>query len=116
MSVGRPAVSSSEWTSHLRQLLFAVTEVIDVDDRHLVEREHGPLLHATQDDGIQLGVVVQQGAVDLQPQQVGGEVDVLDARGKLARLGCQHLSRLSRPQHLPSGREKGCNVAPASEG
>lgn len=60
--------SWSEWTSQIRQLLLAVTQVIDVDDRHFIERQHGPLLHPTEDNSIQLRVVVQQRAVDLQTQ------------------------------------------------
>ncbi|TNN44724.1 hypothetical protein EYF80_045064 [Liparis tanakae] len=94
------AVSSfAERTSHVQQLLLAVAQVINVDERHLIEGQHRPLFDPVQDHGVQLGVVVQQGAVDLQAQQVGGEVDVLDARGKLACLGRHHLgpeySRLS---------------------
>lgn len=91
----RLAVSSvSEWTAHIRQLLLAVAQVTDVDDGHLVEGQHGPLLDPTQDDCIQLGVVVQQRAVDLQAQQVGGEVDMFDVRGKLACLGGHQLGGL----------------------
>lgn len=102
-----PAVSPvSERTSHIGQLLLAVAQVTDVDDGHLVEGQHGPLFHPAQDDCIQLGVVVQQRAVDLQAQQVGGEVDVFDVWGKLARLGGHQLGGLPRPQHLPSGQKK----------
>lgn len=84
----------SEGPSHIGQLLLAVAQVADVDDGHFVEGQHGPLFDAAQDDGVQLGVVVQQGAVHLQAQQVSGEVDVLDIGGKLASLGCQHLGGL----------------------
>lgn len=105
VAVARPLLPAAgpvpEGPSHLRQLLLAVAQVADVDDGHLVEGQHGPLLDAAQDDGVQLGVVVQQGAVHLQAQQVGGEVDVLDAGGELAGLRRQHLGGLPRPQHLP---------------
>lgn len=105
VAVARPLLPAAgpvpEGPSHLRQLLLAVAQVADVDDGHLVEGQHGPLLDAAQDDGVQLGVVVQQGAVHLQAQQVGGEVDVLDAGGELAGLRRQNLGGLPRPKHLP---------------
>lgn len=105
VAIARPLLPAAgpvpESPSHLRQLLLTVAQIADVDDGHLVEGQHGPFLDAAQDDGIQLGVVVQQGAVHLQAQQVGGEVDVLDAGGELAGLRRQHLGRLPRPQHLP---------------
>lgn len=109
VAVARPLLPAAgpvpEGPSHLRQLLLAVAQVADVDDGHLVEGQHGPLLDAAQDDGVQLGVVVQQGAVHLQAQQVSGEVDVLDAGGELAGLWRQHLGGLPRPQHLPPAEQ-----------
>lgn len=83
------AVSTlSKRPSNIRQLLLAVTQVTNVNDRHFIERQHGPLFHPAQNDSIQLSVVVQQGAVHLQSQQVGGEVDVLDVWGKLTSVRC----------------------------
>ena len=88
---------------HVGQLLVAVAEVAHADDGHLVEGQDGPLPQAPQDDGVQLRVVLLQGAVDLQPQQVGGEADLPDGRRELARLWGQNLGGLRRPQHLPPG-------------
>lgn len=110
VAVSRPLLPAagpvSQSSSHFGQLLLAVAQVADVDDGHLVESQHGPLLDAAQDDGVQLSVVVQKGAVHLQAQQVGGEVDVLDARGELAGLRRQHLGGFPRPQHLPPAAQE----------
>ena len=67
-------------------LVLAVAQVVHVDEGHLVEGQHGPLPHPAQDDGVQLRVVVHQAAIHLHPQQVGGEAQLTDRRGKLARL------------------------------
>lgn len=104
VAVGRPSLS--ERTSHIRQLLLAVAQVADVDDGHLVEGQHGSLFDPAQDHRVQLCVVVEQRAVHLQTQQVRGEVDMLDGRGKLPSLRCQYFGRLPWPQHLPPVQRK----------
>lgn len=51
----RPAAEASGITD----LLFTVTQIIDVDDRDLVEGQNGSLPNTSQDHSIQLSVVFQ---------------------------------------------------------
>lgn len=96
----RPAAEASCITD----LLFAVTQIIDVDDRDLIEGQNGSLPNASHYNRIQLCVVFQQGAVHLKTQQVGGKTDLPYAGGELASLRGQSFVGLAGPQNLPPAK------------
>lgn len=89
----RPAAEASCITD----LLFTVTQIVDVDDRDLIEGQNGSLPNTSQDHCIQLSVVIQQSAVHLQTQQVAGKTNLPDAGGELASLRGQSFVGLASP-------------------
>lgn len=97
----RPAAEASCITD----LLFTVTQIIDVDDRVLIEGQNGSFPNASQDHSIQLCVVSHKRAVHFQTQQVGGKIDLFDAGGELASLRGQSFVGLAGPQNLPPAKK-----------
>lgn len=89
----RPAAEASCITD----LFFAVTQITDVNDRDLIEGQNGSLSNASQYHRVQLCVVLQQRAVHLQTQQVGGKTDLSDAGGELASLRGHSFVGLAGP-------------------
>ncbi len=102
----RPAAEASCITD----LLFTVTQIIDVDDRDLIEGQNGSFPNASQDHSIQLCVVFHNRAVHFQTQQVGGKIYLLDAGGELASLRVQSFVGLAGPQNLPPANKLHCNT------